>query len=168
MQECKLFRQKGMRSSRIKQNRSRFGVDRKCTEYNLRILLGFFDGGMVHTSVFNNSGLGFGRLWWLSFGFMFWTSRNILLQRTLSCNVARITTLVAQTVVRLWSLYGKLSTTFLGFLALWRWSWNQVRRKGTSRDPNSTFLRTQTRRGSKITITFARLFKDLISMLSSE
>src|SRR3954467_13486777 len=70
---------------------------------------------MVHTSVFNNSGLGFGRLWWLSFSFMFWTGRNILLQRTLSCNVARITTLVAHSSVRWWSLDGMLSTTFLGF-----------------------------------------------------
>src|SRR3954465_10719806 len=141
MQECELFRQKGMRSSRIKQNRSGFGVHRKCTEYHLRILLGFFEGDMVHTSVFNNSGLGFGILWWLSFSFMFRMRRDILLQRTLSCNVARITTLVAHSSVRLWSLDGMLSTTFLGFLVLWRCSWNQVRRKGTIWDPNSTFLR---------------------------
>src|SRR4051812_5248604 len=121
MQECELFRQKGMRSSRIKQNRSGFGVNRKCTEYNLCILLGFFEGDMVHTSVFNNSGLGFGRLWWLSFSSMFWTRRNILFQRTLSCNLTRITTLVAHSSVRLWSLDGMISTTFLGFLVWWRW-----------------------------------------------
>src|SRR3954470_13340980 len=141
MQECELFRQKGMRSSRIKQNRSGFGIIRKCTEYNLRILLGFFEGDMVHTSVFNNSGLGFGRLWWISFSFMFWMRRIILLQRTLSSYVARITTFVAHSSVRLWSLDGMLSTTFMGFLGLWRWSWNQVRRKSTIWDPDSTFLR---------------------------
>src|SRR3954471_17740462 len=99
MQECELFRQKGMRSSRIKENRSGFGFNRQCTEYNLRILLGFFEGDMVHTSVFNNSGLGFGRLWWLIFSFMFQTRSDILLHRTLSCNVARITTLVAHSSV---------------------------------------------------------------------
>src|SRR3954464_5958822 len=141
MQESELFRKKGMRSSRIKYNRSGFGVDRKCTEYNLRILLGFFEGDMVHTPVFNNSGLGFGRLWWLSFSFMFWTGRNTLWQRTLSCNVARITTLVAHSSVRWWSLDGMLSTTFLGFLVLRRWPWKQVRRKGTVWDPDSTFPR---------------------------